>query len=187
MTRRPAADSPWSVPVIVEQIPEDGLRQSLATTPQQRAAMAAEAGVPAMPQASARFELTPAGRGRVRVTGQVQGEVAQTCVVTLEPLQNVIDEPVDVLFAPEDQIEALTKAQEEAAEAGEETGDPPEPITDGRIDLGKLAADVLFLAIDPYPRKPGAVFEPPAEAEDPEAHPFAALAKLKGGPAPGEG
>ena len=33
--------------------------------------------------------------------------------------------------------------------------------------------------IDPYPRKPDAVFEPPVVAADPEDHPFAALKALK--------
>jgi hypothetical protein len=41
---------------------------------------------------------------------------------------------------------------------------------------------VLFLAIDPYPRKAGAVFEPQVIAADPEDHPFAALKALKADP-----
>jgi hypothetical protein len=40
----------------------------------------------------------------------------------------------------------------------------------------------LYLAVDPYPRKPGAVFEPVVEAADPEDHPFAALKALKAEP-----
>ena len=60
-----------------------------------------------------------------------------------------------------------------------ETPDPPEPIENGIIDLGRLATDALYLAIDPYPRKPDAVFEPLVEAADPEDHPFAALKALK--------
>jgi hypothetical protein len=44
----------------------------------------------------------------------------------------------------------------------------------------------LFLAIDPYPRKPDAVFEPLVAAADPEDHPFAALKALQLDPgAPG--
>ena len=68
---------------------------------------------------------------------------------------------------------------DEAEESDEEIPDPPEPIVDGIIDLGRLATDALFLAIDPYPRKPDAVFEPSVEAADPEDHPFAALKALK--------
>jgi len=47
------------------------------------------------------------------------------------------------------------------------------------IDLGRLATDALFLAVDPYPRRPDAVFEPPVEATDPNDHPFAALKALQ--------
>jgi len=182
MTRKPPvdADLPWSVPLAVDKIPAEGLHQELSASPGQAEALRAVAGVVAVTGARASFDLRPLGRGRIQVTGRVVATVGQTCVVTLEPLQSVIDEPVDVLCAPEDQIAAIIKAMDEAAEAaGEDSGDPPEPIVDGLIDLGKLAADVLFLGIDPYPRKPDAVFEPPVEPVDPEDHPFAALAALK--------
>ncbi len=33
--------------------------------------------------------------------------------------------------------------------------DPPDPIIDGKIDLGALAAEFFALGLDPYPRKPG--------------------------------
>jgi hypothetical protein len=38
-----------------------------------------------------------------------------------------------------------------------------------------------MLGIDPYPRKPDAVFDPPADVEE-AAGPFAALAALKKNP-----
>ncbi len=46
------------------------------------------------------------------------------------------------------------------------------------MDVGAVATEFLLLAIDPYPRKPGAVFDAPKN-DDPGAHPFAALAALK--------
>ena len=68
---------------------------------------------------------------------------------------------------------------DEAEASDEETPDPPEPIENGIIDLCRVATDALYLAVDPYPRKPGAVFKPVVEAADPEDHPFAALKALK--------
>jgi hypothetical protein len=62
--------------------------------------------------------------------------------------------------------------------------DPPEPIVNGMIDLGRVATDALFLGIDPYPRKPDAVFDQPEVAADAEDHPFAALKALKAGKTP---
>ena len=52
-------------------------------------------------------------------------------------------------------------------------------IEGGVIDLGRLSTDVMYLAIDPYPRTSGAVFEPLVAAQDPEDHPFAALKALQ--------
>jgi hypothetical protein len=71
---------------------------------------------------------------------------------------------------------------DEAGKVTRKTPDPPEPIENGMIDLGRVATDALYLAVDPYPRKPGAVFEPVVEAADPEDHPFAALKALKAEP-----
>jgi hypothetical protein len=68
---------------------------------------------------------------------------------------------------------------DEAAESAVEIPDPPEPIVNGVIDLGRLATDALFLGVDPYPRKPDAVFEVPVVPPDPEDHPFAALKALQ--------
>ena len=48
----------------------------------------------------------------------------------------------------------------------------------GVVDLGALATEFLILGLDPYPRKPGAVFEPPQDVK-PDPGPFAALAGLK--------
>ncbi|MGO4716812.1 YceD family protein [Bradyrhizobium sp. 2TAF24] len=179
---RGAAAHPWSVRIAVDEIPEAGQHAALSADAAQRAAMAGLAGLRDIAEAKASFDLRPAGRGRIHVTGRVSGRIGQTCVVTLEPLESTIDEPVDLLFAPEDQVAAIIKAMEQEAEATDEEPDPPEAITDGTIDLGQLAADVLFLGIDPYPRKPGVVFEPLVTAEDPESHPFAALKALKDAP-----
>jgi len=63
---------------------------------------------------------------------------------------------------------------------GAEAVEPPETLVDGVVDLGVVATEFLMLAIDPYPRKPGAVFEPP-QNPDAGSHPFAALAALRSG------
>jgi hypothetical protein len=173
---------PWRVPVIVAQIPETGLHRSLEANDSIRAAIAEIAGLREVMSASASFDLKLKSNGRVHVTGEVHGRIGQTCVVTLEPIENAIDEAVDLIFAPPEQIPTLAALVDEAAQSeDEEVPDPPEPIVNGVIDLGRLATDVLFLAIDPYPRKGDAVFEPPAEIVDPAAHPFAALKALRKG------
>src|SRR6476660_9918692 len=170
---------PWSVPVTVAQIPEAGLHRDIEASAAERKAMAEVAGLREILSAHAALDVTPQSGGRVHVGGHVRARIGQTCVVTLDPIENEIDEPIDLIFAPPEQIPELADLVDDAVEGGAGTADPPEPITNGAIDLGRLATDALFLAIDPYPRRPDAVFEAPAVAADPEDHPFAALKALQ--------
>jgi uncharacterized metal-binding protein YceD (DUF177 family) len=170
---------PWRVPVLVAQIPDTGLHRDIEAGPATREAMAEVAGLREILAANASLDVTPKSGGRFHVTGQVRARVGQTCVVTLDPIENDIDEEVDLIFAPPEQIPDLADLVDEAVESDVEIPDPPEPIENGVIDLGRLATDALFLAIDPYPRRSDAVFEPPVIATDPADHPFAALKALQ--------
>lgn len=164
----------WSAPVIVAQIPENGLRLELDADEATREGLVALGGLRTLPHAHASVELSHAGSGKVQVKGRVRATVGQTCVVTLEPIESEIDEAFDVLFVPEGEVPPLPKDDAE----GDDT-DVPEAIVNGLIDVGGLAADYLFLGIDPYPRKPGVVFAPVIATPDPEDHPFAALKALQ--------
>ena len=170
---------PWSAPVPVAQIPDPGLHRDIEAAPAIRQAMAALAGLREILSARASLDVTPRGGGRFHVAGYVRARVGQTCVVTLDPIENDIDEPIDLMFAPPEQIPEMADLIDEAAESDADIPDPPEPIVNGVIDLGRVATDALYLAIDPYPRRPDAVFEPPDVAADPEDHPFAALKALQ--------
>jgi uncharacterized metal-binding protein YceD (DUF177 family) len=175
---------PWSVPVAVAQIPDTGLHRDIEAGPATREAMAEVGDLREILSASASLDVTPERGGRFHVAGRVRARVGQTCVVTLDPIENDIDEEIDLIFAPPEQIPELSDLVDDAAESSEEIPDPPEPIVNGIIDLGRVATDALFLAIDPYPRRPDAVFEPPPVADDPEDHPFAALKALQVDPKP---
>lgn len=170
---------PWRVTVKVTQIPERGLHRDLEAGPAARAAMAQIAGLREVVFARASFDMSLRSGGGVHVAGSVRARIVQTCVVTLDPIESDIDEEIDLMFAPEEQIRP---ADEEDLDGESPLAERPEPIENGVIDLGALASDVLYLAIDPYPRKQGAVFEPRIAAADPEDHPFASLKGLKDAP-----
>lgn len=180
----------WSSPVAVAHIPEGGLHLEIEADAAQRDAMAKEAKVRSITNVSASFDIKRAMGDGFHVTGTVRAIVGQECVVTLEPIDNVIEEDVDVTFEParDEELPVRAKAGTKAAsskpgdEDTEDQPDPPELIENGQIDLGRLAQDFLFLGIDPYPRKPGATFDVPETPADPEDHPFAALKALKGEP-----
>jgi len=173
---------PWRVPVVVAQIPETGLHRDIEADQAICAAIADMAGLREVASAQASFDVMPKSGGRFHVSGQVRARVGQTCVVTLDPMESDIDEAIDLIFAPPEQIPQMAALVDEAEHSDGETPDPPEPIENGILDLGKVATDALYLALDPYPRKPDAVFEPLVEAADPEDHPFAALKALKAKP-----
>ena len=170
----------WHVPVAVEQIAEAGQHFDLAADATVRAAIAKVVGLRDLPRLEAHFDVGRRGAS-VHVAGLVTATVGQNCVVTLEPLTNEVDEEVDLRFVPQ-QAPARQPTTDDGTEsdARDVKWDDPEPLIDGVVDLGALAIEFLILGLDPYPRKAGAVFEPPAERE-PEEGPFAALAKLTKG------
>jgi hypothetical protein len=162
---------PWHIPVRLEDVPEIGLHLDLIADARVRAALAALAGVRDIPRLEAAVDLNRHGSG-LRAIGRVSATVGQTCVVTLESTENLVDEPIDVIFAPPQTNESADR------NVALEADDPPELLSDGVADLGAVMTEFLILGIDRYPRKPDARFAPPVE-EGPQASPFAALAKLK--------
>ena len=170
---------PWRVPAIVAQIPDTGLHRKLEASAAERQAMAETAGLREVVSVQADFDVVPKSGDRIQVTGHVRARIGQTCVVTLDPMESEIDEEVDLIFAPEAEVRRLAELMEEVHDDQEQVADPPEAIVNGIIDLGRLATDALFLAVDPYPRKSGVAFEPEVIAPDPEDHPFAVLKALQ--------
>lgn len=169
---------PFSRLVRVESVSADGLEQTIEANEAERAALAKLNGLPGIARLTARFALNRAGRGLIRVRGEVHAEVTQSCVVSLEPIEATVDEPVDVRFALPPGESAGRRGPPAAAEAESlalDGEDPPDPIVDGRIDLGALAAEFMVLGLDPYPRKPGADFAPPAAEGEGASGPFAGL------------
>jgi hypothetical protein len=178
VTDRQDRPDPWRLPIAVAQIAERGLHRELEADAAQRKAIAELAGLREVLSAHASLDVVPKSGGRFHVAGNVRARIGQTCVVTLDPIETDIDEPIDQMFAPPEQIPELSDLVDDSGAATEEV-DPPEPIEGGIIDLGRLATDALFLGIDPYPRKPGAVLDHENTPPDPEDHPFAALKVLK--------
>jgi len=172
----PAAPAPWPVPVAMEDISaETGQHFDLVADATTRAAVARIAGLRELPRLQASFEVSRRGAGGLHVAGLVSATVGQNCVVTLEPLANEIEETIDLDFVSR-QAPAPQPRETEGQPRAVKWGDP-EPLIGGVVDLGALATEFLILGLDPYPRKPGAVFEPPQECK-PDESPFAALAKL---------
>ena len=162
--------------VRVESLPREGQVVTIEATPTERDALASFYKLPAIAALTATLRLEPWGRGGARVTGAVHGELTQVCIVSLEPFPATVDEDVDVRFAPQTVADSRSRAAQEAQTVSLADEDEPDPVIDGKIDLGALAAEFFALGLDPYPHKPGAVFEH-STGSDPTDPPFSALAQ----------
>ncbi len=104
--------------------------------------------------------------------GRLEGTVTQSCVVTLEPVTNDVEGEFEVVFYKEYQGDVPDISFDDVIE----------PLVGDALDLGEIAAEEFALALDPYPRAPGAGVQQSSNAEEngPERqNPFAVLAALK--------
>ncbi len=149
MKSSPIAAPEFSHALAVDKIPPTGVTQTLEADEGQRKALAQRFGLIELPMLRAEFLAEPADAGlTIAVRGKIMADVVQRCVVTLEPLPARIDTMIDVIFA---------QATPDTPDLDPEESEV-EPIVNGLIDLGELAAQHLGVALDPYPRKPGATF-----------------------------
>jgi Large ribosomal RNA subunit accumulation protein YceD len=162
--------------VRVDALPREGQVVTIEATPAEREELASFYGLPAIAALTATLRLHPWGQGGARVTGAVHAELTQVCVVSLEPFPATVDEDVDVRFAPQTAANSRSKPIEETQTFSLADEDEPDPVIDGKIDLGALTAELFALGLDPYPRKPDAVLEERSNSE-PTNSPFAALAQ----------
>jgi len=167
---------PFSRVARVDAIPGEGETVTIEAAPAEREALASSYGLPAIAELTATLRLEPWGRGGARVTGAVHGALTQICVVSLEPFPATVDEDIDVRFAPQATVDSRPPATRQTQTVSLVDEDEPDPVIDGRIDLGALAAEFFALGLDPYPRKPGATFEQSTKSE-PTDSPFSALAR----------
>ncbi|HEU4695455.1 MAG TPA: DUF177 domain-containing protein [Sphingomicrobium sp.] len=153
----------------------DGDRLDLVADEAERSAIAGRLGLPELDRLEAHVSLSKTS-DVVRAKGRIGASLAQSCVVTSEPVPEHVDEPFQILFTPEPE----TAHADEEIELGE--ADCDVVFHDGAaIDLGTAIADTLALSLDPYPRSAGAdaALKEAGVLTEEQASPFAALAKLK--------
>ncbi|MGH6935229.1 MAG: YceD family protein [Methylocella sp.] len=146
----------------VETVPDTGLNIRLCANETECAALAEAYGLVAVQTFEASFHVRKQGRKRYKVSGVLHALVTQTCTVSLEPFETLVSVPVEVDFSPCCEPLGESAGRKKTADgaatfAGPQ--DPADPIINGQIDLGALAAEFLALNLDLYPRKPGVTFE----------------------------
>ena len=150
-------------PVALDRIGPRGLTVEIEAKPDELPAIAARLRILALGSLHCAFKLRRVGASTVEAEGVLHARVTETCVVSLDPFSHDVEETFTVHFVP----------------PGAEDDNPdPEavdqiPYAGGAADLGEAAVEQLALALDPFPRKPGAAL--PAEAAEEMPSPFAAL------------
>jgi len=141
----------------------------------EREALAKAFGIPAVLRLAGDFALTPEPGGVFGAKLRLSARVKQVCVVTLEEFEAEVREEAMLRFVP---ARAVKEGVE--IELDPDTLEGPDEIfyAGEVIDLGAALAEQLALALDPYPRRPGAALS--AEVLEEEAKPLAGLAKWKG-------
>jgi uncharacterized metal-binding protein YceD (DUF177 family) len=160
----------------VTEIPDGGLKQSRDATDAERKRLSEVLDIIAVRALKSEFTVRATGKGHYRLAGKVTADVTQSCVVTLEPIEQSAKGEFDVEFWPAGSLPEVGADEVEALNASE-----IEPIEHGRIDVGRIVFETVSSSLDPYPRVPGAEFKPgQTQAEKPTTlGPFAALKKLK--------
>lgn len=170
--------------VRADEVGDEDLVYEFEATADERRALAQRFSLLSLDRLTAVARVRRGGSGGgLRVRVNFAADVVQSCVVTLDPVPAHIEESLELAFVPE----AEMPTESDVVVLDPEAEDPPEAIRDGVIDLGEAVAEHLALALDPYPRKPGAsVSELLAQVageddEEDRGSPFAALQRLKRG------
>ncbi len=139
----------------------------------ERTALATRFDLIAIDRLAGAFTLRRDAMG-ILVEGRVSASLTQACSITGDPLPATVDEPVALRFVP------AGEARQDEIELADDEIDVI-PYDGGAIDLGEIAAETMALALDPFPRGPGAeaALKEAGVISEEEAGPFGALAGLK--------
>ncbi len=159
----------FSRPLALDRISPEGVEIMLAADKAECAALAARMGLPEIDSLTCRFVARSGPGGTVEADGELRARLTQICIVSLDAFSAEVAEDFVIRFVPEG-----TEQQDPDLESADEI-----TFTGTMLDFGEAASEQLALALDPYPRKPGAVLGPdaPYQAESP----FARLAAFRRG------
>lgn len=169
LSRRVAVRDIGDSDVCVDVVPSEDERRALAAR-FDLLALDRFAGRARLARTRARDGSGPA----IRVDLDYEADVVQRCVVTLDPVPAHVAETGAIVEYAEGRVP-------EAEDLPVDGIDPPEALEGEEIDVGELLAQHLGVALDVYPRSPGATLEFADTDRDTVRHPFAALAALRRG------
>jgi len=177
MSEQPAGSMPpeLSRPFKVAALAQGGTAElEIVASAAERRALVRRCALLSLDALQAQLTVRREVAGDIVVSGHLQAELVQECVVTLEPVGESVSAPFEQRYTlrPAEPVGDLV--------VGPDDAEPPEAIEGETIDLGELVAQFLSLSINPYPRSPEAdALADQHLGEAPREGPFAILAKLR--------
>ena len=173
----------FSRPLRLAEVPAEGSSLELDATASECAAVARRLGLLSLGRLHGQLGIKPIACGGLALTGTLQADVEQSCVVTLEALPIEVSRPLNLRFLNEEAFRQHESQQEDPLD-----GPDVELMPDDVLDLGELLVEELSLALDPYPRREDANIAEAGlgsdgvsdRAEGKAPNPFAVLEGLAG-------
>jgi hypothetical protein len=171
-------DTPFSHDYDLGDLGRSGAELEVAAHGEELERIAHWAGIRAVEDFAATVTLKRQSATRFTLDAELLADVVQDCVVTLEPVKSRIEKHVhrELHLA-----EHIRPKPNETVPLGAGAGDDevPEEIDSLDYDLAAPLLEDFALAIDPYPRAPGAAFAAPEEPGVRPENPFEVLKSLK--------
>lgn len=174
-------ESPWSVPFRLSEVARGPVAKTLEADEKTRKTVARYLGLVSIESLTADLTIRPWLDG-AEIQGRLDAELTYTCSVSAEAFPDRLSGEVSLRVLPAGSQNAPQEDTAEELELDPEADDPPDMLDGDTLDLGGYVVEHLSLELDPFPRKPGATFEPPVETEP--LSPFAVLRVLKKDDAP---
>ncbi|MBY7649323.1 MAG: hypothetical protein C4617_02215 [Candidatus Liberibacter europaeus] len=116
--------------------------------------------VPSVDSFYADIKLSKWKRIGVYVEGKVFAKITQVCVITLESVVFEIEESIGCILVPDSSKLLLPNDDCSGKKRVVEVRGPDffAFSSDGMVDIGAVVANFVAVAINPYPKKEGAVF-----------------------------
>lgn len=164
----------WERTVRLHELARGPVRLDLEPDEAQRAEIAKRLKLQGLPSLTARVTVKPWLDG-AEITGRIDAVVEQICGVSLDPFEAELSGDIDLRVVPAGSPHASSSEGSEL-ELDPDAPDAPDILDGDTIDVTAYVIEHLALEIDPFPRKPGAIFE--YEGPKEETSPFAALKAL---------
>jgi hypothetical protein len=194
MSRKKSDNTGWVYLIDQGEIGPQIVHKKIAAGEADLKAVAKRLEIPAVTSLSAELTLqrVPSNKAVIHVQGLLKADVTQSCIISQAPVKNYIEEEFEGWYTDPTSFTSIAKAKHDRAGRTADVEIPildekedPEPMINGKIDLGDLVSQYLSLSLDPYPKAHGVKLDLNAEQQQEisaiRKNPFEALKDWKGG------